>query len=372
MQLFIDVARRQGLEADYLSGSLGSIPLPAEDDVAPLVVVDLSHTNLDEEAREHLADWVSAGGVLLALAPTKDSASLVHAHRAAGKSRDVTVSLRDNYVGNVIEYPATLPQPRVLELDPSSYDDANKDKPRAAPTVFAFDDDGGAFAMSEALGSGAVVTVASSDLFTNLGMAREHNAEAVMAIIENAFAATRGGEIDTPAYHERTIRIARPEDGFTPPQNPLSAMSHAGLGLGMWHALAAAIILFLAAGIRAARPTPAAPPARRAFAEHVEATGALYARARAATHARSIFARFVDERVRARAQKGAPLDDDALARVTGVDAAAYKDLVASTTAASAEHAELDRLRRLRRVLVAALSHEPHAIKHASKTKKDAS
>jgi hypothetical protein len=373
IELFIDVARRQGLDADYLGGSLGSLPLPAEDDVAPLVIVDLSRTNLDEEARDHLVEWVEAGGVFVALAPTKDSASLVHSRRVVGTSRDVRVGLRDHYVGNVIDYPATIAEPRILELETRSNDVAHDDVPRGIPVVFAFADRRDPFATVEAIGSGAILTVASADMFTNVGMARDHNAAAVMAIIENAFSATRGGELDAPAYHERVIRIARPEDGFTPPQNPLTAMSHAGLGLGMWHALAAAIILFLAVGIRAARAVPAAPPARRAFAEHVEATGALYARAGAATHARSAFARFVDERVRARAQKGAPLDDDALLRVTGVNAQTYKDLVASDAGAAAEPAELERLRKLRRVLVAALSHEPLApTKPTTRTEKDPS
>jgi hypothetical protein len=362
MQLFIDVARRQGLEADYLGGSLGALPLPAEDDVAPLVVVDLARTTLDGEARAHLDEWARAGGVLLALAPTKDSVSLVHARRVVASSREVTIGLRDPYAGNLLEYPATLAQPYELELDTADGDAAKeKDKApqHAPPLVFGTVDPTGIFATAEPVGAGAIVTVASADLFTNVGMVRENNAEAVMAIVENAFSATRGGEIDTHTYRERTIRVARPEDGFTHPQDPITAMSHAGLGLGMWHALAAAIILFLAAGIRLSRPVPAAPPARRAFAEHVEATGALYARARSATHARTVFARFVDERVRSRAgQKGAALDDEAVARATGVKAETYKDLVASDGAGLPEASEIDRLRKLRRVLVAALSHEP--------------
>jgi hypothetical protein len=46
------------------------------------------------------------------------------------------------------------------------------------------------------------------------------------------------------------------------------------------------------------------PPRRRAFAEHVEATGALYARTRSATHALAAYAHFVDERLRAKAPRG--------------------------------------------------------------------
>jgi hypothetical protein len=72
----------------------------------------------------------------------------------------------------------------------------------------------------------------------------------------------------------------------------------------MLHALFASLALFLAVGVRLARPKPAPPPLRRAFAEHVEAVGALYARTRNAPHALSAFARFADERLRARMSRG--------------------------------------------------------------------
>jgi hypothetical protein len=88
--------------------------------------------------------------------------------------------------------------------------------------------------------------------------------------------------------------------GVAPPSTPLAAMLHAGLGPALGHALLAAILLFLAAGVRLTRPRPTAPPLRRAFVEHVEAVGALYARTRSAHHALATYARFADERVRAR------------------------------------------------------------------------
>jgi hypothetical protein len=57
-------------------------------------------------------------------------------------------------------------------------------------------------------------------------------------------------------------------------------------------------------GVRVARPKPAPPPRRRAFAEHVEAVGTLYARTRNAPHALAAFSRFADERLRARMPRG--------------------------------------------------------------------
>jgi hypothetical protein len=63
-------------------------------------------------------------------------------------------------------------------------------------------------------------------------------------------------------------------------------------------------VLFLAVGIRLVRPRPTSPPPRRAFSEHVEATGALYANTHQASHALAAFARYARERVRAKLPRG--------------------------------------------------------------------
>ncbi len=101
------------------------------------------------------------------------------------------------------------------------------------------------------------------------------------------------------------FRIAQTDDGMSPPSTPISALSRAGLGLAMIHGAAAVLVLAFAAGVRLARPKPAPPPVRRAFAEHVEAVGALYARTRNAPHALAAYARFADERLRMRMPRGA-------------------------------------------------------------------
>jgi hypothetical protein len=78
----------------------------------------------------------------------------------------------------------------------------------------------------------------------------------------------------------------------------------AGLGLALVHGLIAVFLLYLAVGVRLTAPTPTPPPRRRAFAEHVTATGLFYSRMKAAPHALAAFARWVDERVRASAPRG--------------------------------------------------------------------
>jgi hypothetical protein len=98
--------------------------------------------------------------------------------------------------------------------------------------------------------------------------------------------------------------MADSEDGVSPPSSPIAALTRAGLGTALVHGLLATLVLFLAVGVRLTRPRPAPPPARRAFAEHVEAVGALYARTRLAPHALAAYARLADERLRASMPRG--------------------------------------------------------------------
>jgi hypothetical protein len=105
-------------------------------------------------------------------------------------------------------------------------------------------------------------------------------------------------------YEGRSFQVAKPEDGISPPSNPLTSLLRAGLGLALVHAVVAGLLLLLAYGVRQARARPTPPPARRAWTEHLEATGGLYARARLAPHALAAYARFVDGRVRARMPRG--------------------------------------------------------------------
>jgi hypothetical protein len=152
-----------------------------------------------------------------------------------------------------------------------------------------------------------IVGVAGHELATNIGVARPDNAGAFVAVVEIAFNDRRERDLLRGITEEGRpeIRVARGEDGIPPPSNPFSALVQAGLGKGSWHALAAAVVLFLAFGIRHARPRPPAPTARRAFAEHVEATGAFYGRAGALGHALASYGRFAEMRLRERIPRGA-------------------------------------------------------------------
>jgi hypothetical protein len=163
-------------------------------------------------------------------------------------------------------------------------------KLKGASEEIAWFDDHTTYAAVVAYGKGRVLCIASDELLTNAGIAHPGNSAALVAIL----AATSRSE----------MRIADPEDGVSPPSTPIAALLRAGLGMGLLHAVPFIVVLFLGAGTRLSRPKPAPPPRRRAFAEHVTAVGALYARTHNGAHALAVYARFADERLRARMPRG--------------------------------------------------------------------
>ncbi len=301
-ELLLELLHRQNVHAQPLQGSLSSLPLPSESERAhSAVLVDAERTEMDDETRTHLVEWVDAGGSLvlagapyawphelgvvqaMAAGPTKLSARRLLAKTGASTP---------NEGDDDDEYEAPQEGQRVYALAIERGELTMRttvNLPASSERVAWFDDDA-IYAFVAAHGKGQVLAIASDELLTNAGLARPGNAAAALAILSNI------GRLE--------LKIAQPEDGVSPPTTPLSAMNRAGLGLGMVHALLAALVLFLAAGTRLARATPAAPPVRRAFVEHVEAMGALYARTGNGEHALAAYTRFVEERLRARMPRG--------------------------------------------------------------------
>jgi hypothetical protein len=59
-ELLVDLLHRQGFRAGNLDGALASLPLPQPGDASGAVVVDLAHTEVDDETMSHLLEWVEA------------------------------------------------------------------------------------------------------------------------------------------------------------------------------------------------------------------------------------------------------------------------------------------------------------------------
>jgi hypothetical protein len=291
-ELGVAVLRAQGLTVSKLDRSIATLPMPARDELAPVVVVDMAQTVLEDDAMEHVMRWVREGGVLVLFGAPSRWPRDVGAAAAPASSRELRwvwyEDEDDDDASAVAPIRGQLARGAALRWTQS------------APLVRVGD---ATYAGARIFGRGRVVGVATSELLTNVSVAHGDNAAMLAAIVQGAaspFAAAFDGVPDPGAH--RTIKIARPEDGIPPPGNPFAALSRAGLDLGLWHAIVAAALLFAAYGVRHARARRAPPPNRRAFLEHVRATGAFWRRARADGVALASYARFVEERLREEAR----------------------------------------------------------------------
>jgi len=266
-ELLTELLRAQGLTVTR-AGPLSALPLPKEDD-APTLILDASRTPMDEETEGHVLRWVKAGGTLVLAGAPDAWPGLLKTSYVPSTSSEVSVRIWDD--DEPITYRAHVANSRGFSWK--------------AGLAVAFTGDEVTWAAIREHGEGRVIAMADVDLLTNAGLARPGNADAAIALLAT--------------IESREVRIARPEDGTTPPSNPFTALVRAGLGLGLAHGLLATLVLFLAASSRLTRPTPAVSAKRRAFVEHVEATGALWARARLSPHALAVYGRYVEERLRA-------------------------------------------------------------------------
>jgi hypothetical protein len=286
-ELPMELLRRSGYAVSYLPTSIAALPMPSETTSAPIVVIDVANVTLEEESEAHLIHWVEGGGVLVLLGPALQWPAELHVEPDHASTRRFDVLTED-----VVVQGALAATPRALKW-------ANADPiAMIGKSVYAARKD---------IGKGSIVGVAGDELFTNIGAAGSANAEALVALIDIAAQDRNRTDVGRGVAEPAKIfeiHVARDHDGVPPPSNPFSALVQAGLGKGAWHALAAAVVLFLAFGIRHARARPAVPPARRAFAEHVEATGAFYGRARALGHALACYGRFAEMRLRERVPRG--------------------------------------------------------------------
>jgi hypothetical protein len=298
-QLFRDVLRRQGMHLAGLDSALASLALPGAGERAPAVLVDVEKTGIDDDTRDHLVEWVEAGGVLVLAGNPFEWPKEFGGAGAGSAAASDKITVRRLLARSPAAGADEDEEEKEQSDEDAIYAPSNEVGALASGAGLTFAgtaeraawfDDGTLYAAVLPHGSGYVLGIASDELMTNAGLARPGNAAAMVSILSNA--------------DRLEIRMADPEDGVSPPTTPIAALLRAGLGTALVHALVATLILFLAAGVRLARPKPAYPPRRRAFAEHVQAVGALYARARSAPHALGAFARFADERLRARLPRG--------------------------------------------------------------------
>jgi uncharacterized protein DUF4350 len=303
--VLVELLGRQGMKVSRLGSSLASLPMPKPSEFAPAVLVDVDTVPLDDETSAHLVEWVKEGGVLVLAGDPLEWPKELHARRtfvsestiaarallrsASGPEGDdgPVYASRPQYA-QLLDTAALEWRPEVVAghaVDPAPVAWFTRSK-GAAP----YTGSEAVYAGVIAFHDGRVLGITTDELLTDIALARPGAAATLVAILSNC--------------DRSELKIASAEDGLAPPTNPVSALSNAGLGLGMLHGLAFALLLFLAYGIRLARPKPTDPARRRAFTEHIVATGALYARTGVAPHALAVYARHLDDRLRTRLPRG--------------------------------------------------------------------
>lgn len=306
---------KQGAEISSLPGSLANLPMRGA--TGPAVILDAERVPLEPETRAHLVAWVNQGGTLVLagspshwpselwakslLAPTTEPSRATDAASTSTSTDSVRVRVetRDAPVKTATidsdddddePLPIKRPAPHVHHVVLSRRAAMTWPSEERAPRAIARFEDGELYGALRDFGEGKVLGLASGDLLTNLGLATPGNAAALVALL---------GALD-----KNEFSIARSEQGITPPSNPFAGLLHVGLGPALVHVALFLPLLFLAYGVRQAAPREEPPARRRAFAEHIQAVGALYSRRRAARHALAVYTKHVDDRVRAAMGRG--------------------------------------------------------------------
>ena len=288
---------KEGASIERMPSSIARLKLPTAQTriTTPALFIDVDRVPLSDETQGHLVTWVEAGGTLVMVGSPEHWPAELKAK--SEKTTSTTIEVKT--------YPDVDEAENENETDdhgskePEARVDHGKLAHPAAVTwidprtfVIATTSDDKDYAVGQMRGSGSIYAVASDDLFTNAGLSIPGNAAAAIAILASV---------------PRTrFWFASPIDGFSPPSNPFKGLLNAGLGLPLGHAFFAVVILFFAVGMRFGRARPEPPPTRRAFAEHVAATAAVYNRAGAAKHALASFSRFAENRLVKRLGRGAP------------------------------------------------------------------
>ncbi len=340
--LFMQLLERQGAKVGRPDHSLATLPMPTGKD-APVLVVNAERTLLEPDAKAHLIRWVRAGGRLLVFGGVESWPDDVGAHAKDAGSREVKL----RFLAGDMD-PDAVVDDDGYAIYPAHVAERAGIRWKAVGDAFGETGDHVDYAGLVHLGKGIFVGVASDDLITNVGLATPPNASAVMAIM-------------TRYAGDRRVLVARPEDGVSPPSGPIASLVHAGLGLALGHAAVATLLLLLAFGVRQARARPTPEPARRAWTEHVAATGTLYARAKMAPHALATYAKFVDGRLRTRMPRGMTDPAAFLALRSGEDAghcaAVWARAMASRASDRVQGDELATLADLRELYAATVKTE---------------
>lgn len=232
--------------------------------------LDLSVTELDDDARRHLGEWVKRGGLLL-VARSKNEHFM-----GATPSDTAQLSTLRLHVDVLSD-----PNRAVANDEALSARSANCD---AAPFMLAHKSDDAYDAIfapettlmscdehndaPEAYGAGVIRRFPGASAFSNLGLMRPQNAEFAKRYFELALTLDDG---------HRQLFVAGPDSGTKPASSPVHALYAAGLGPFFWQGVFATFVLLLAGSKRLGTPRRVISENKERYADHVETLGLHYA-----------------------------------------------------------------------------------------------
>src|SRR5262249_24492876 len=152
--------------------------------------------------------------------------------------------------------------------------------------------------------------IGDSSFVTNASLARGSNARVLLEALN-----VPKEQAPDPSVALVDHRLAAGAD------NPYRALVNSGMAPLLFHGIVFLFLLALAKGAPFGARRELVLPPRRAFSEHVQAIGRLYARSRASRHALAAYASWAFDRLNARLRPGAALRlldlGKAIAQTTG-------------------------------------------------------
>lgn len=274
----IALAAKHEIAARFRARPLDELDVDAEDGPRTLV---LMHDVADPgpEVWDRLIEWTYAGGHLI-VAGGPLPASLDLRYVAA----DVGPAL--SFAPDVTGFAGLAASDELRFVSPDRRALAGDDLDDDALIVR---EGGSVYAAQRTRGRGLVTVLADDRLLTNAGLTVADNPALTLALL---------------AAGEGRVELV---DGLLDwgADNPAETIRQLKLTPVILQLLLLALVFFAWRGVRFGRPRDPAGRSRRRFAEHVEALGLQYARARAAHHAARQYASWALERLRDRAPGGA-------------------------------------------------------------------
>jgi len=249
-----------------------SAPLEMLEDKTSTLIL-MAGADPEPKQWELLEDWVNAGGRLIVTGGVGRLPEWVGARHRYRSGDVLELSVAEAYWPEFGRPTLRVPGGDRLDVD------------GARPMLLA---DSDVYAAYRQPGRGQIVTLANDALLTNAALTTDDDAAFTLALLQ--FLGGSAEYIDGSSWAGTNT--------------PFEAIGRTELLPALLQALALLLLLYLWRGVLFGAPRDPARKSRRAFAQHVEAVGTHYARARASRHALRLYASWAMGQLRDRARAG--------------------------------------------------------------------